>query len=75
MQILVNNDFNSGGVQFTQAQIASFLRTVVTDKIFPTFALTPTLRKRIITELDRLERSNLDDVQLPYIKFPRDPDV
>jgi hypothetical protein len=26
MQILVNNDFNSGGVQFTQAQIASFLR-------------------------------------------------
>jgi hypothetical protein len=26
MQILVNNDFNSAGVQFTQAQIASFLQ-------------------------------------------------
>ena len=26
MQILVNNDFNSAGVQFTQAQINSFLQ-------------------------------------------------
>jgi uncharacterized protein GlcG (DUF336 family) len=55
--------------------IASYLKGIMNGKVFTTFGLTPTLRKRIIRELDRLELSQLDGVQLPYIKFPRDPDV
>jgi hypothetical protein len=61
--------------QLPGSEIAHHLRNVAIIRIFPTFGLTPTLRTRIVRELDRLELNGLDGVQLPYIKFPRDPDV